>query len=151
MVLDSSAGLENGEDLRSMGNHSANGQVRKFSAVNIFRIANGKVVEIWNHRDDLGLMQQLEVPIYTGAIARRDLRGPGVKAAQPAHVLLSGLPSRRARKNWGSLCFLRSTRFRGLFGRRGKDADEAFGVWFVRRVAPERDPISYVFPARKHC
>jgi hypothetical protein len=62
-------------------------------------------------------MQQLEVPIYTGAIARRDLRGPGVKAAQPAHVLLSGLPSRRARKNWGSLCFLRSTPFRGLFGR----------------------------------
>ena len=33
-----------------------------FAGVNIFRIAGGKVVEIWNHRDDLGLMQQLGVP-----------------------------------------------------------------------------------------
>jgi len=35
--------------------------------VNIFRIANGKVVELWNHRDDLGLMQQLDAPIYAGS------------------------------------------------------------------------------------
>ena len=33
-----------------------------FAGVNIFRIAGGKVVEIWNHRDDLGLMQQLGAP-----------------------------------------------------------------------------------------
>lgn len=33
-----------------------------FAGVNIFRIVGGKVVEIWNHRDDLGLMQQLGVP-----------------------------------------------------------------------------------------
>ena len=33
-----------------------------FAGVNIFRIAGGKVVEIWNHRDDLGLMQQIGVP-----------------------------------------------------------------------------------------
>lgn len=39
-----------------------------FSGVNIFRFANGKVVEIWNHRDDLGLMQQLGVPVFAGAI-----------------------------------------------------------------------------------
>ncbi len=43
------------------GNHAV------FSGVNIFRIHNGKVVELWNHRDDLGLMQQLGVPIYAGS------------------------------------------------------------------------------------
>lgn len=31
-----------------------------FSGVNIFRFGDeGKVVEIWNHRDDLGLKEQL--------------------------------------------------------------------------------------------
>jgi predicted ester cyclase len=35
--------------------------------VNIFRIQNGKVVELWNHRDDLGVMQQLGVPIFAGS------------------------------------------------------------------------------------
>lgn len=30
-----------------------------FSGVNIFRFEDGKVAEIWNHRDDLGLMTQL--------------------------------------------------------------------------------------------
>src|SRR5262245_9766381 len=30
-----------------------------FSGVNIFRLESGKIVEIWNHRDDLSLMQQL--------------------------------------------------------------------------------------------
>jgi steroid delta-isomerase-like uncharacterized protein len=39
----------------------------EFSGVNIFRIENGKIVEIWNHRDDLGLMQQLGAPIYAGS------------------------------------------------------------------------------------
>jgi steroid delta-isomerase-like uncharacterized protein len=38
-----------------------------FSAVNIFRFQNGKVAEIWNHRDDLGLSQQVGAPIYAGA------------------------------------------------------------------------------------
>ena len=33
----------------------------------IFRFKNGKVVEIWNHRDDLGLMQQFNAPIYAGS------------------------------------------------------------------------------------
>lgn len=32
-----------------------------FTGVNIFRIAGGKIVELWNHRDDLGFMQQLGV------------------------------------------------------------------------------------------
>ena len=38
-----------------------------FSAVNIVRFDDGKVVEIWNHRDDLGLMEQLGAPIHAGA------------------------------------------------------------------------------------
>jgi hypothetical protein len=29
------------------------------------------VAEIWNHRDDLGLMQQVEAPIYAGAAPTR--------------------------------------------------------------------------------
>jgi hypothetical protein len=35
--------------------------------VNIFRIADGRVVELWNHRDDLGVMQQLGVAVFAGA------------------------------------------------------------------------------------
>jgi steroid delta-isomerase-like uncharacterized protein len=31
------------------------------TGINIFRIANGKIVEHWNNADDLGLMQQLGV------------------------------------------------------------------------------------------
>jgi predicted ester cyclase len=31
----------------------------EFAGVNIFRLASGKIVEIWNHRDDLRLYQQL--------------------------------------------------------------------------------------------
>ena len=43
------------------------GKRAKFSGVNIFRIENGKVAEIWNHRDDLGVMQQLGAPVYAGS------------------------------------------------------------------------------------
>ena len=43
------------------------GREATFSAVNIYRFENGKVVEIWNHRDDLGLAEQLGAPIYAGA------------------------------------------------------------------------------------
>jgi steroid delta-isomerase-like uncharacterized protein len=38
-----------------------------FSGVNIFRFDGGKVVEIWNHRDDLGLLEQLGAAVYAGA------------------------------------------------------------------------------------
>jgi steroid delta-isomerase-like uncharacterized protein len=38
-----------------------------FSAANIFRFENGKVAEIWNHRDDLGLQEQLGVAVHAGA------------------------------------------------------------------------------------
>ena len=40
----------------------------QFSAVNLYRFANGKVAEIWNHRDDLGLMEQVGAQIYAGAV-----------------------------------------------------------------------------------
>jgi steroid delta-isomerase-like uncharacterized protein len=43
------------------------GRSMRFSGINVFRFADGKVVEIWNHRDDLGLMQQLGAPVYAGA------------------------------------------------------------------------------------
>ncbi len=43
------------------------GKHAKIAGVNIFRIAHGKVVELWNHRDDLGMMQQLDAPIYAGS------------------------------------------------------------------------------------
>jgi hypothetical protein len=40
--------------------------------VNIFRFRDGKVAELWNHRDDLGLVQQLGVEIYAGAAPTDD-------------------------------------------------------------------------------
>ena len=43
------------------------GRMARFSGVNIFRFENGKVSELWNHRDDLRLMQQVGAPIYAGA------------------------------------------------------------------------------------
>src|SRR5215207_10314971 len=53
-----------------------------FSAINIFRFENGKVIEIWNHRDDLGLREQLgrrsmREPARTPdpTVRRRDARG----------------------------------------------------------------------------
>jgi steroid delta-isomerase-like uncharacterized protein len=48
------------------------GRSMRFSGVNLFRFRDGKVVEIWNHRDDLGLMQQLGAPVYAGAPADTD-------------------------------------------------------------------------------
>jgi predicted ester cyclase len=39
-----------------------------FSGANIFRFEGGKVAEIWNHRDDLGLREQVGAPIYAGAV-----------------------------------------------------------------------------------
>jgi len=42
-----------------------------FSAVNVVRFEHGKVAEIWNHRDDLGLVEQLGVPVHAGAAPAR--------------------------------------------------------------------------------
>jgi steroid delta-isomerase-like uncharacterized protein len=41
------------------------GNEMRFSGINVFRFSEGKVVELWNHRDDLGLMQQLGA-VYAG-------------------------------------------------------------------------------------
>jgi hypothetical protein len=39
-----------------------------FSGVNIFRFGTeGKAIEIWNHRDDLGLREQLGESVFAGA------------------------------------------------------------------------------------
>jgi steroid delta-isomerase-like uncharacterized protein len=43
------------------------GKSMRFSGINVFRFADGRVVEIWNHRDDLGLMEQLGAPVHAGA------------------------------------------------------------------------------------
>jgi steroid delta-isomerase-like uncharacterized protein len=44
------------------------GRRAEFSGVNIFRFGkDGKVAEIWNHRDDLGLGEQLGASVYAGA------------------------------------------------------------------------------------
>ena len=45
----------------------ATGRTMRFSAINVFRFEDGKVVELWNHRDDLGLMHQLGGPVHAGA------------------------------------------------------------------------------------
>jgi len=48
----------------------ATGRTMTFSGANIFRFENGKVAEIWNHRDDLGLSEQIGAVIYAGAAPR---------------------------------------------------------------------------------
>ena len=49
------------------GGTEPTGKKAEFSGVNIFRFANGMVVEILNHRDDLGLREQLGAPIFAGS------------------------------------------------------------------------------------
>ncbi len=50
------------------GGLAPTGKAAEFSGVNIFRFGDdGKVTEIWNHRDDLGLMEQLRAAVYAGA------------------------------------------------------------------------------------
>ena len=50
------------------GDVPATGRAVTFSGVNIFRFGTeGKVVEIWNHRDDLGLIEQLGASVFAGA------------------------------------------------------------------------------------
>jgi steroid delta-isomerase-like uncharacterized protein len=44
------------------------GKYARFSGVNIFHFGDdGKVTEIWNHRDDLGLTEQMGASVYAGA------------------------------------------------------------------------------------
>lgn len=48
------------------------GRSVQFSGVNIFWLRDGKVAEIWNHRDDLGLMTQIGATVFAGALASGD-------------------------------------------------------------------------------
>jgi hypothetical protein len=57
----------NGAHTGPWGDLGATGKAASFSGVNIFRFENGKVAELWNYRDDLGLMQELGAPVYAGA------------------------------------------------------------------------------------
>ena len=54
----------------SWGDVAATGRHVMFSGVNIFRFAGGRVAEIWNHRDDLGLREQLGAAVFAGAPPR---------------------------------------------------------------------------------
>jgi steroid delta-isomerase-like uncharacterized protein len=56
-----------GRNTGPWGDTPGTGKHARFSGVNIFRFRDGMVVELWNHRDDLGLMQQLGAEIYAGA------------------------------------------------------------------------------------
>jgi len=56
-----------GTHLASWAGVEPTGRSMQFSAINVFRFSDGKVVELWNHRDDLGLMQQLGAPVHAGA------------------------------------------------------------------------------------
>jgi steroid delta-isomerase-like uncharacterized protein len=46
------------------------GRFITLSGVNIFRFESGRVAEIWNYRDDLGLQEQLGVAVFAGAPPR---------------------------------------------------------------------------------
>jgi predicted ester cyclase len=52
------------------GDIQPTGRVATFSGVNIFRFEGGLVAEIWNHRDDLGLLEQLGAGVFAGAPPR---------------------------------------------------------------------------------
>jgi steroid delta-isomerase-like uncharacterized protein len=55
------------------GDVAPTGRRATFSGVNIFRFGDhGKIVEIWNHRDDLGLMEQLGAPVFAAAPTSTD-------------------------------------------------------------------------------
>jgi predicted ester cyclase len=56
-----------GTHLTKWGSIEPTNKKAEFTGVNIFRFENGKVQEIWNYRDDLGLMQQLGAALYAGS------------------------------------------------------------------------------------
>jgi steroid delta-isomerase-like uncharacterized protein len=56
-----------GTHLGAWAGREPSGRRITFSAANFFRFENAKVAEIWNHRDDLGLQQQVGVAIHAGA------------------------------------------------------------------------------------
>jgi SnoaL-like polyketide cyclase len=79
------------------GDTSPTGVRATFSGVNIFRIRDGRVVELWNHRDDLGLMEQVGAPVFAGspAIPRGLPPTPPAAAASASRSPRAGRPARR--------------------------------------------------------
>jgi predicted ester cyclase len=61
---------ESGTQTGRWGDVEATGRSVTFSGVNIFRFERGLVAEIWNHRDDLGLREQLGAAVFAGAPPR---------------------------------------------------------------------------------
>lgn len=60
-----------GTNTGSWGETPPTGRRVEFSGVNIFRFgSDGKVAEIWNHRDDLGLTEQLGARVFAAAPPR---------------------------------------------------------------------------------
>ena len=51
----------------SWGELAPTGRSVQYTGVNIFRFENGRVAEIWNYRDDLGLREQLGASVFAGA------------------------------------------------------------------------------------
>jgi steroid delta-isomerase-like uncharacterized protein len=62
--------LASGTHTGSWGSIEPTGHRVTLAAVNIFRFENGRVAELWNHRDDLGLQEQLGVAVFAGAAPR---------------------------------------------------------------------------------
>jgi len=57
-----------GTFLGPWGTVSPTGRSATFSGVNLYRFGpDGKVGELWNHRDDLGFMEQIGAQVYAGA------------------------------------------------------------------------------------
>jgi steroid delta-isomerase-like uncharacterized protein len=56
-----------GTHLGRWGAVEPTGKQVMFSAVNVCRFENGKVAEIWNHRDDMGLSEQIGTTVHAGA------------------------------------------------------------------------------------
>ena len=56
-----------GTNTGAWGGQGPTGRAVEFCGVNIWRLHDGKAVEIWNHRDDLGLLMQVGKPIFAGA------------------------------------------------------------------------------------
>ena len=56
-----------GTHLGNWGAVEPTGRSISFSAVNVCRFEDGRVAEIWNHRDDLGLSEQIGATIHAGA------------------------------------------------------------------------------------
>jgi steroid delta-isomerase-like uncharacterized protein len=73
----------------SWGDVGATGRSVRFSGVNFFRIAEERIAEIWNLRDDFGLREQVGAPIYAGYADRTEALKPPTATEQPHDVVPS--------------------------------------------------------------